>query len=129
LGPLLNRQFTRFLLVGVVNTAFSYLVYAALIFLGVNFALANLGAVVLGIVFSFKTQGTLVFNNPSHHLLLKYAVFWFVIYLCNIGLIKLLLSLGLNAYAAGALALPPIVLVSYVLQKYVVFKPKAQLDA
>lgn len=119
---MLNHQFIRFLLVGTLNTLFSYLVYAVLIYFGVNFALSNLGAVALGIVFSFKTQGVLVFNNAGNHLLMKYASFWLVIYLCNIGLIKLLLMSGFNAYVAGALALPPIVVVSYLLQRYWVFR-------
>jgi putative flippase GtrA len=106
----------------VLNTAFSYLVYAALLYIGLNFALANFGACALGILFSFRTQGVLVFRNPAPRLLLRYALFWLLIYLCNIGLIRLLLLLGLNAYVAGALALPPIVAMSFILQKYFVFR-------
>ena len=119
----------RFLLVGALNTSFSYLVYAVLISLGLNFALSNLGAVALGIIFSFKTQGALVFNNTGYHLLLKYTTFWLVIYLCNIGLIKILLGLRLNAYFAGALALPPIVLLSFLLQKHVIFRSKKEASS
>lgn len=123
-----SRQFARFILVGVLNTAFSYLVYAALLLAGLNFALANLGAVLLGILFSFRTQGALVFSNSSPRLIFRYAAFWLIIYLCNIGLIKLLLSFGLNAYVAGALALPPIVLLSYVVQKYLVFADASSVE-
>jgi len=121
--PLRDRQIVRFVLVGVLNTAFSYLVYAALLYLGLNFATANFGACALGILFSFRTQGVLVFRNPAPHLLLRYSLFWLVIYLCNIGLIKLFILFGLNAYVAGALALPPIVAMSFILQKYFVFRP------
>lgn len=123
--PLRDRQVVRFVLVGVLNTAFSYLVYAALLYLGLNFATANFGACALGILFSFRTQGVLVFRNPAAHLLLRYALFWLVIYLCNIGLIQLFVLLGLNAYVAGALALPPIVAMSFILQKYFVFRQSA----
>ena len=104
-----------------MNTAFSYCVYAALLFAGFNFALAQLGAVLLGIGFSFKTQGALVFGNSDSRLVLKYALFWAAIYIGNIGLIKLLRLFGFNDYAAGALALPPVVLLSFVMQKYLVF--------
>ena len=120
-----DRQIFRFVLVGVLNTGFSYLVYAALLYLGLNFAVANLGACALGILFSFRTQGVLVFHNPAPHLLLRYASFWLVIYMCNIGLIKLFVLAGLNAYVAGALALPPIVAMSFILQKYFVFRQPA----
>ncbi len=116
-----QRQFLRFVLVGFVNTAFSYGVYAVLLFFGLNFALSNLGAVALGILFSFTTHGRLVFNYRGYGRLFRYVLFWLLIYLCNIGLIKLLLCFDLNAYIAGALALPPIALISFVLQKYIVF--------
>ncbi|MEP6939679.1 MAG: GtrA family protein [Rudaea sp.] len=127
--PLRDRQVVRFVLVGVLNTAFSYLVYAALLYIGLNFALANFGACALGILFSFRTQGVLVFKNPAPRLLLRYAAFWLCVYACNIGLIKLFLLLGLNAYAAGALALPPIVAMSFILQKYFVFRQAAPVPS
>jgi putative flippase GtrA len=117
-----GHQFVRFVLVGVANTAFSYAVYAMLLYAGLNYVLANLGACLLGIMFSFRTQGVLVFRNPAWRPLSKYVAFWLLIYLCNIGLIKSLLSYGFNAYAAGALALAPIVALSFTLQKYVVFR-------
>lgn len=117
-----DHQFVRFVLVGVANTGFSYAVYAMLLYAGLNYALANLGACLLGIMFSFRTQGILVFRNPAWRPLSKYVAFWLLIYLCNIGLIKALLSCGFNPYAAGALALAPIVALSYTLQKYVVFR-------
>ena len=109
----------------MLNTAFSYLVYAALLYTGLNFAMANFGACALGILFSFRTQGALVFRNSEPRLLLRYALFWLFVYACNIGLIKLLLLLGLNAYIAGAAALPPIVAMSFILQKYFVFHQPA----
>ncbi len=121
-----DHQFVRFVLVGVANTAFSYAVYATLLYAGLNYALANLGACLLGIMFSFRTQGVLVFRNPAWRPLSKYVAFWLLIYLCNIGLIKELHSCGFNAYAAGALALAPIVALSFTLQKYVVFRHPAQ---
>lgn len=121
LARIFDRQFLRFVLVGILNTAFSYCVYAALLFLGLNFALAQLGAVLLGIFFSFVTQGALVFDNSDPRLLFRYTLFWIAIYACNVALIKLLRSAGLNDYAAGAVALPPIVLLSFAMQKYLVF--------
>jgi len=67
-----EKRFVRFLLVGTLNTAFSYLVYALLLLVGLHYAAANLGAVVLGIIFSFKTQGVLVFRDPRNALFAKY---------------------------------------------------------
>jgi putative flippase GtrA len=111
----------RFVLVGALNTGFSYLVYSFLIWLGLQFALANLGALLMGVLFSFLTQGKFVFNNSDRRLFLRFLVGWLVIYCINTLLIALLKWYGFNSYSAGALALAPVVLLSYVLQKFIVF--------
>ena len=125
LTKLLRDRFVRFLLVGVLNTAFSFAIYVLLVFIGVNYALASLGSCVLGILFSFRTHGLLVFDNPALHLLLRYSLTWVVLYLCNIGMIKLLLMSGSDAYVSGAIALPPTAVLSYIVKKYFVFTSKA----
>lgn len=121
-GALLDIELVRFGVVGVVNTAFSYGVYAALIFVGCNYALANLVAVVLGILFSFKTQGTLVFRSTDNRRIVRFVFAWTLIYLCNIVLIAKFIDLGLSAYASGALAIPFYTVLSYFAQKYFVFR-------
>lgn len=114
----------RFLLVGGVNTAFSYAIYVVALYLGVTYALANLCALLLGILFSFRTQGALVFGNRDGSLIWRFAAAWGVIYIFNIGLIGLLLRAGLDAYVAGAVALPFTSVLSYFIQKRVVFGRK-----
>lgn len=111
----------RFVLVGVLNTTFSYLIYAGLLFAGFGYQLANLLALVVGILFSFKTQGHLVFNNPDNRLLGRFVVSWALIYLCTITLIGWIITWGFDAYSAGALSLPFSVALSYLAQRYFVF--------
>jgi putative flippase GtrA len=121
LRKILNFQFVRFLLVGTLNTGFSYAVYAALLYLGLGYVQANLAAALLGILFSFRTQGRLVFGNNDGRLIFRFAALWGGIFLLNILLISLLIRAGLNAYWAGALAMAPITLLSYLVQKFLVF--------
>lgn len=116
-------RFLRFLFIGSINTLFSYSIYTFLLFLGLNYAIANLFALVTGIIFSFKTQGALVFNNSSYHLFWRFILCWVMIYGVNITFIASIMALGLDAYLAGALAIPPVVLISYLAQKYLVFRP------
>lgn len=120
-----RHQFLRFLVVGVLNTAISYLIYAALLAIGLNFAYANLGAVLLGIVISFKNHARLVFRQNDNRLIVRYACFWLLIYGANIAIIAWLKSLGFNSYSAGAVALAPIVVLSFVLQKFFVFRDRS----
>ena len=117
----LSSQFIRFLLVGGMNTSFSYAVYAALLYVGLDYVMANLGALLLGILFSFLTQGRLVFGNRDRRLIFRFAAVWGLIFLVNILLISILIHAGLNPYWAGALALVPITVISYFVQKVLVF--------
>jgi len=124
LKRLLALRPVRFLVVGGFNTAFSYAIYVILLYAGLPYALANLCALLLGILFSFRTQGALVFGNRDGSLIWRFAGAWGVIYIFNIGLIGLLMRAGLNAYTAGAVALPFTSVLSYFIQKRVVFGGK-----
>lgn len=121
----LNTQFWRFIAIGVVNTGFSYSIYAFSLFLGFKYAIANLLALSFGILFSFKTQGRFVFRNSDNRLFGRFLLGWAVIYLATITLIGQLIGLGLDAYVAGALALPFSTALSYLTQKYFVFQKPA----
>lgn len=112
----------RFLAVGTLNTAFSYAIYAGFLYLGLGYQLANLIALVLGILFSFKTQGQLVFKNTDNRLFGRFLLSWMLVYLGTITLIGRIIALGFDAYTAGALALPFSVALSYLMQKYYVFR-------
>ena len=121
-----KRTFARYLLVGVLNTAFAYGVYAAALLAGASVLIASLIAFVAGLVFGFKSQGRLVFQDTRNSLFVRYVLVWLLLYSCNLGAISLFMALGQNAFVAGALALPFNVVLGYVLQRYVVFiKPQA----
>jgi putative flippase GtrA len=116
-------QFIRFGLVGMVNTGIAYGIYVLLLYLGLNFPLASFGSLILGIGVSFFSQGRFVFGNSTISRLPRFIVLWIMLYLANIGLIALLQKYGVNAYLGGALALVPITLLSFVCQRYLVFRP------
>jgi putative flippase GtrA len=121
LRRLLALRPVRFVLVGGFNTAFSYAVYAVGLLLGLPYAIANLCAMLLGILVSFVTQGALVFDNRDRSLIWRFAAAWVLIYVFNIGLIACFLRIGLNSYTGGAAALPFTSLMSYFIQKRLVF--------
>lgn len=125
--PLISvrSQAIRFVLVGVLNTMFSYSVYAILLFVGLNYALANLGAMLLGILFSFHSQGRFVFDNTDIRRIGRFVFVWTMIYIMTITIIGLLIAYSINPYIAGAIALPASALASFVAQKYFVFRKKS----
>lgn len=125
---LLSPQFFRFATIGMVNTVFSYGIYAAAIFLGFSYVIASLVSLVLGILFSFKTQGAFVFKNTDNRLFFLFVLNWLLIYLFMVGFIAIMVRIGFNEYWAGILAMPPLAIFSYLTQKFIVFKNKPAVD-
>ena len=123
LNQLFTQQLLRYVVVGTVNTSFAYLVYALVIFLGGGYRSAALISAVLGVLFSFWTQGTFVFKSLTWQDMLRYFGVWAGLYFVNIQIIGWLLTLGLNAYVSGALSTVPMVVLGYLGMKYFVFKP------
>jgi putative flippase GtrA len=116
-----RHRWLRFLVTGGINTGFSYGVYALLVYCGLNYALSNLCSLVLGILFSFRTQAAFVFQDAARGLFMRYVMVWTILYVSNILMIGALIRLGANAYSAGAMAIVPTAVLSYFLQKSFVF--------
>ena len=114
-------RFGRYLVVGVLNTAFAYGVYVMALLAGTNVMLANLVSFVAGLLLGFKSQGHIVFRNTKNSLFLRYVLVWLLIYACNVGMLTLFMAMGQNAFVAGALALPFTAVLGYLLQRYLVF--------
>ena len=117
----LNTQWVRFLIVGTFNTLFSYSLYTFLLFMGIEYKAANFGSLAIGIVVGFNTQGRFVFDNADSKLFIRFAICWFFIYLFNIFLIGKFIYFGFNPYQAGAIAIIPVTVCSYLAQKLIVF--------
>lgn len=109
--------FLRFLVVGGINTLFSFAIYALLILLGLHYVLAALISTICGILFNFKTTGTLVFRNRDNRLLLRFFGVYAFTYLINIGLLKLFDMAGVGSLIAGAIIVLPMAVVSFADEK------------
>jgi putative flippase GtrA len=117
-----RKILTRFLFVGVINTIFGYCVYCVLIVTGLDYELAILFSTILGVLFNFKTTGSLVFKNNNKKLLFKFSFVYMVMYLINVLSIGCLLNFGLHALVAGALISFPAALISFTLLRFFVFE-------
>ncbi len=121
----LPEQFIRFLIIGGVNTVFAYSIYALSIFLGAHYTLAVLLSTVIGTCFSFKTMGTMVFDNPDNMLIFKFIAVYALCYFLNIGILRVLTLMGVtNLYIAGLTSSLLVALVSFSLNKWVVFRKR-----
>jgi putative flippase GtrA len=128
-SSVLSARLSRFILVGALNTAIGYAIYALFIYVGLPFPVANFLAVVVGIVIGFKTQATLVFQNPDNRLFVRFVTLWVVMYVLTTAIIAQFISLGMNAYAAGAAMLPISATISFIVQKTWVFRRRGRTNS
>jgi putative flippase GtrA len=115
----------RYLVIGVANTAFGCGLYLLLLYAGFGVAAASALALVAGILVSYQTQGTITFRTKSTAVFLRFVCAWTIIYFANLGEIRLFQHGGLNAYWAGIVATVPTTIVSYFVQKAIVFRVRS----
>ena len=119
------EQIIRFGVIGCLNTAFSYIIFACFIFVGLHYMLATLLATIIGTFFSFKTLGALVFDNPDNRLVVKFFIVYGFCYFLSIGLQYLLARYVFpNRYINGFISMFFVAAISFCLNKWVVFRKK-----
>ena len=119
----IKRQLISFLLVGILNTAFGYGLFALFIYIGLYYSLAVLFSTILGVLFNFKTIGKLVFGSSDNGLIFRFALVYVITYLLNIFFLWLFKKFGFeNMYINGFVLLIPLAAVSFLLNKFFVFR-------
>jgi len=116
-------RFVRFLLVGVLNTAFGYGVFVTCLWLGMHYALAGAISTALGVLFNFKSTGRLVFRNQGNRKLPHFVAVYVIIYLVNTLAIGVMLKFGIPDWLGGLIMILPSAILSYVLNRHFVFPP------
>src|SRR5262245_31321361 len=117
---LVDGQFSRFLMIGCLNTAVGYGLFAAFILLGLPSALALLIATVIGVLFNYWSTGRLVFARRASSRLWLFVLCYAVIYVVNRSFVRRE-RMSVPALLPQALLSPPIVGLAFLLNKYLVF--------
>jgi len=124
LKEIVDVQFLKFVLTGVLNTAVGYLVYALMYWLTENKPVALGVDYIFGIFFNFKTYSVLVFKSHDNSRIFRFLFVYILTFCMNYVSLWLLCDIfGINAYIGQIIALTYIPLVLYTLLKYVVFGP------
>ena len=108
-------------MVGGINFAFGVTAFAVFIWLGLPKEVAALLGTICGVLFNFKTYGTIVFKNKDNRLLLRFFGVYLCTYLLSIGLLALFDKYGVSSLVAYAIIILPTTLLSFLLNKRFVF--------
>ena len=120
----LSPSFLKFVAVGVTNTLGGYAFYAALLLLGVNYALALTLEYVAGIAYGFllNKRWTFKAHGESAQQALRFVALYVFIYALNFTLLMLLVERWtLSPFLAQIFFLGFLTLLSFVVQKRWIF--------
>ena len=117
-----DARLVRFLVVGMLNTAFGYCVYALMLSVGLGYVGASAVATVIGVLFNFKTTGVFVFASRDNRLVFHFVAVYVVVYCVNLTGLWLLGRGGVDPYTAGLITLLPAAMLAYWLNKLLVFR-------
>lgn len=108
-------------MVGGVNTVFGYSVFALFIWLGLGKEYAVLLSQICGVLFNFRTTGTIVFNNKDWRQIFRFFAVYLVALFLSIGLLNLFAFYGIGSYVAGAIIILPVGFLTFLLHRRFVF--------
>lgn len=117
-----DRKFIKFLFVGGINTLFAYIMYSIFITTPLPRPIALLCAYIVGVLWNFKTTGTLVFKSNDNSLIFKFFGVYILTYFINLIALNLLADIGVNKYLAQLIVVPPVSVLTFILFKLFVFK-------
>lgn len=117
-----SRQFIRFLLVGAVNTAVGYALFAAFILLGLHYGIATALATVLGVLWNFQTIGRVVFASRDRSLLLRFASVYAVSYVLNVAILRAFEATRVHVLVVQAALVLPMAALAFTLHRRFVFR-------
>ena len=115
----------KFLIVGGINTAWSYALYVALIWAGFHYNSALILAYIAGILTGYLMNRHLTFasHGRPHHSFLKYWVTYIIVYIVNLILLNLIVGLKLLDPVLGQLLVVGVItVISFLLQNFWVFQ-------
>jgi putative flippase GtrA len=131
LGPEAKRV-VKFAIVGVCNTAVALVSYGILLELGVQYVVAGALGWILGVLNGYIWHRFWTFDRAEHEmsLLLRYTAVGVLGLSLNTGLLALLISVvGIAELPAEFLALPIVVLTTFLVNRYWVFRTHVEEGA
>lgn len=121
-------QFVSFNIIGLINTLLTTLLFFVLIYLEGNYIISLFIVYVLGILFSFYMNKNFTFKYYSSNTLIVFIRMcssYIFIFLLNASLLHFFIErISINKYLSQILAMFLLIIISFILQKFFVFKEK-----
>ena len=121
---MLNLEFIRFLLVGVLNTLVGFSIIFLLVYYNIDNYVANFTGYFIGLIVSFLLHRNFTFRSKTkklQHQIIFFIIFFIIAYLVNIFILSISLEYY-DKYIAQFLAICGYTITNYILNKLITFK-------
>lgn len=119
-------QLARYYIAGIINLLFGYLLFAGLVWAGLQVFAAQAVGYVLGVIFNYVTYSRIAFTDQKGGKA-SFAASYIANYLISAALLWLALKALPSPYVAGLLVTIAVSLLNYLVLKRLVFRPAAQV--
>lgn len=120
--PKVDARPVRFLLVGALNTVVGYGVFALMHWVGFHYGIASTIATIVGVIFNFKSTGTLVFQSSDNTLIFRFVLVYAFVLCVNLLGLTLLERVGISPYIGALALILPLAVLAYTLNARYVFQ-------
>lgn len=114
----------KFVIAGLLNTAFGYGAYGFLIFINIDYQSALVISTIAGIIFNYFCFSRIVFNGLNRRaVFLKFIVAYILIYGVNVAILSILVNIvNMHPFIGQGLCIPICIILSWILMNYWVYK-------
>lgn len=131
LNPIFNKFirndkyiFLRFILTGGINTFLGWCVFSLTFLICKNEAISLFSSILFALIFNFLSHGIVVFRSLPFSRYFIFALVYFLLYLINYFILKIILHLsGFSPILIQLLVVPIIAILSFILLSKFVFVP------
>ncbi len=118
-------QLLRYYIAGIINMAFGYLLFAALIWLGLQVYLAQAVGYLLGVMFNYVTYSRIAFTGQRGGKA-SFVASYLANYVVSLIFLWAALRVLTSPYVAGLVVTVAVSLVNYLVLRKWVFSPAAE---
>jgi len=119
---MLKKELIQFFIIGMINTIVYYSLFSLFIYVEFDYKIAVFLATLIGVFFSYKTFGKFVFNHHDNKRIFRFILVYIILYFVNIFVVKMMYIFIENYYSAGLIATLVCAILSFILNKWFVFK-------
>lgn len=121
----ISKELFAYFVVGVLTTLVNFIVYYAMLYMGVDYKISNTIAFIISVVFAFITNKKYVFNSNKSYFreFIKFSLGRLFTYVLDIGTMIILIEVfSVNEYMSKLWTNILVMITNYYISKFWTFK-------